>query len=422
MARIVTVTPISVQRDSRTLKQATSIARFGYHSLVIEAVASQIDREKLKFALDSPPQVLSDTTPAATVATRPVRKSGVKAWIKRWLIRLNIYQLLTLTIFFWQSIGIKYGFHTLKRTPKAALYYLHAPHQFIPIYLLSRRYRVPYIYDAHDFYSRIENDGEVEWIRRNGWLRIQRWLEKRSVKHAADVVTVSQGIAGLMFEAFGIRPLVIRNCHDERFEKAIEPGLRAKLELAEETALVIVIGQWKKGQAINEALAALARLPPHVHLAMLGRGYEQFQSEAVRLGVSARVHMVQPVLPTEVVPFVRSADASLILYYPRSQNYLHALPNGFFQSVAAGLPLLYPPLPEIRRLAQQYKLGIEIEPTSAESIRESILKLIESPERMRRYRNNAKIASQELSWEREEQILKQLIERVLDDSDAKRNV
>ena len=34
----------------------------------------------------------------------------------------------------------------------------------------------------------------------------------------------------------------------------------------------------------------------------------------------------------------------------------------FFQPIAAGLPVLYPELPEIRRIAEQYELGVPIDP------------------------------------------------------------
>jgi UDP:flavonoid glycosyltransferase YjiC (YdhE family) len=81
--------------------------------------------------------------------------------------------------------------------------------------------------------------------------------------------------------------------------------------------------------------------------------------------------------------------------------------------VAAGLPLLYPALPEIDRLAKQFDLGIAIDPLKPESIRDGVLALLGDQERLARYQRNAQAAAQELSWEKEEVLLKDLIERVL---------
>jgi hypothetical protein len=115
----------------------------------------------------------------------------------------------------------------------------------------------------------------------------------------------------------------------------------------------------------------------------------------------------------EVVPFIRTADASLILYYPLSANYENCLPNGFFQSIGAELPLLYPQLTEIKKLAEKYKLGIPVDPQSAQSIREAVMQLSEGPDVVSTYKKNLRAANLALSWEREESILYDLIRRVL---------
>ena len=47
------------------------------------------------------------------------------------------------------------------------------------------------------------------------------------------------------------------------------------------------------------------------------------------------------------MPTIRTADLGLVLYEPYSENYRYALPNGFFQLVAAGLPIVRGQLQEI---------------------------------------------------------------------------
>jgi hypothetical protein len=119
------------------------------------------------------------------------------------------------------------------------------------------------------------------------------------------------------------------------------------------------------------------------------------------------------VLPQEVVPFIASADASVVLYFGKSVNYQNALPNRFFQSIAAKLPLVYPDLNEIRRLADRYGVGIKADPQKPAEIESAIRALIEDNHRRDEIRKNLLVASRELCWEGEEQVLRGLLNRHL---------
>jgi glycosyltransferase involved in cell wall biosynthesis len=189
--------------------------------------------------------------------------------------------------------------------------------------------------------------------------------------------------------------------------------LRDILKISLDDFLLVSIGQAKKGMAVCECLEAMTILPRHVLLALVGRNQEQHLEMIRHYGLEERVHVVQPMKPFEVISFVKSADAAIILYYPRSVNYEFCLPNGFFQSVSAELPLLYPELPEIKNLAETYQLGIPIDPSIPRSISTAVKRLIESPALRSQYHENARRAKEELSWEKEEVILRDLVFSVL---------
>jgi glycosyltransferase involved in cell wall biosynthesis len=177
--------------------------------------------------------------------------------------------------------------------------------------------------------------------------------------------------------------------------------------------LFVVVGNAKPGQAIPQLLQAMTTVPASVHTAFLGGGYQQFLGSIQALGLNARVHLVPPVKPFEVVPFIRSADASLLLYYPLSPNYLHCLPNGLFQAIAAGLPLLYPEMPEIQRIARQHGLGLPIDPLSPTSIASGMLTFVRHPDRLSESRRNVARARETLSWEHEERVLAALLDQTI---------
>jgi glycosyltransferase involved in cell wall biosynthesis len=270
-----------------------------------------------------------------------------------------------------------------------------------------------YVYDAHDFYSGVEEPRELGWGHRMLRLPWERWLEARCIRHAAAVVTVSEGVAALQGRTFGCRPVIIRNCDDRRLQRAPSRGLREVAGVGPTEFLFVVVGNAKRGQAIPGLLEALAAVPASVHVALVGLGYEQFAAQIRARRLKARVHAVPPVKPYEIVPFIADADASLLLYYPRSENYLHCLPNGFFQAIAAGLPLLYPELPELSKIATEYDLGLPIDPMSAASIADGMEAFFRQPDRVSTYRRNAERARRVLDWEQEERVLAKVLERAL---------
>ncbi|MDQ7779189.1 MAG: glycosyltransferase [Planctomycetota bacterium] len=367
---------------------------------------------------------------------------------------------------------------TFARLPRADLYYLHSPAQFLPVYLMSKLSTAPsgtlkdrpachaelglasplpldkgilnqapadkeilsasggsagsgnrvqndrnggsprtprFIYDAHDFYSGLEPRKGRQAIMRDWVDPFYRRVEALCVRHASAVVTVCPGIAELLHRRYGCRPVVIRNCHDERLDRYAGVGLRDTLRLPPEAFLIVAVGNAKEGQATDTAIEALSTLPDHVHLAFVGTGYDSSKTTVRHKDLAGRIHFVAPVKPFQVVPFIRSADAAILLYYPRSLNYQFSLPNRFFQSVAAGLPLLYPGLAEIKRIADEHRIGIEIEPRTPESIAAGLRRLLHDPHLRCALKENSQKAGQALRWEKEETVLRDVIERVLGD-------
>lgn len=421
---IVSVTPLAVLKDSRTFKIATSLSRFGYNSMVIEGKKSPSIKRALTFQLRSIikkheeknlPFLFQEKLVMNKMGTRRFRT--IRAIVRKCIdtlpnrIKTPLYFGYFLCLYFYNNCLLPF-----KSIPKASLYYLHSPYQFPAIYLLCWWYRIPFIYDAHDFYLKIEEDSHLSPLEKNWIFPFYEKIESYCMKKAAIIITVSHGISKLQLEYFGCKPIILRNCEDTRLIQEPNQSLKEYLGLNSTIFLLVTIGQAKKGQAIQEALKAMIELPEYVHLAFLGNNYELYINELESSDLAKRVHFVPPVYPDEVVPFIRSADASLILYYARSANYKHCLPNGLFQSIAAELPLLYPELPDISNIAKPLGLGIPINPKSPETIILAVKKMLKNPEEISKFKYNLKEAKQTLNWEQEEVILKEIITNVIDNT------
>jgi glycosyltransferase involved in cell wall biosynthesis len=411
MTRIVSLTPSRVERDTRTFKEASSFARHGIESIVVEAIPSALAPDRLAFQLHGSEPGPAAPAPAPAGDPGFVRSawrrlprplSGAAARVLRVPLTIARYLLKE-----WRSAA---------ELPQADLYWLHAYQQFPQTWLAARRRRVPFVYDAHDYYPQVIAGGEATALEERFMRGFYLAIERLCSRAAAEVVTVSDGVADLIAARSGRRPLLIRNCAELRWLTDDGPDVRTAAGVAAGDFLLVMPGNHKtRMRAVDEAVDAFAQLPEHAHLAFVGDGYGEVAEHVARLGLGARVHLLPAVPSADVPAFIRTADAVAVLYLPTMPAIEFALPNGFFAGIAAGLPLLWPPrLPEIRRLAEQHDLGVAIEPSDPASIASGVRELLDDPERLTRLRENVRLARTELNWEVEERTLLALAGRLTD--------
>jgi glycosyltransferase involved in cell wall biosynthesis len=294
--------------------------------------------------------------------------------------------------------------------PPAELYVLHSFELYRAVAPLARLYGARILYDAHDFYRGIETPEQQAAFDRKRRHPFLRRLEDQLVSVADAFTTVSGGLADLMAQEFGRRPEVIRNCHDDSHDRANAPSLRKTLGLAETDRLAVVVGNYKPGLAIQVAAAALKRLPKNFHVAFLGRGYEAIAAALPGELVGARLHLGHAVAPDEIVPAIRSVDLGLVLYEPYSENYRYALPNGFFQLVAAGLPIVRGELPEIEAAIGGLAVGYCLPRLEPDGLAQAISRAIAERDLLR---GNVALLTRSLRWENEAKRLRRLIDTIL---------
>jgi glycosyltransferase involved in cell wall biosynthesis len=390
----VSVTPLALEADSRTFRVACELAAVGFRSIVLEGRASRHrfwDYTIEVRSLASPRLQTSGSLPHRGGALRSGRFGGCGEFALYTAFRSHDW--------------VRHWLQPLIAIPKADLYYIHSFELHRAV--LARAAGVPIIYDAHDFYRGIEPPALQRSFDQN-WLRpfFDR-LESRVVASADAVVTVSDGVAGLIEKAFGRRPVVIRNCHDERLDRPTASDLRQTLGLAPTDCLCVVVGNWKPGMAVEVAVDALAHLPDRFHLVFLGRGYEKVARKLPPDLLGRRLHIGHVLAPNEVVPSIRSADVGLMIYKPYSENYRYALPNGFFQIVAAGLPIVRAPLPEIEATIGHRPVGVCLARLDPVTLAQAIVRCADEAQP---HRANAAALARDLRWEIEAARLSRIID------------
>lgn len=231
------------------------------------------------------------------------------------------------------------------------------------------------VYDAHEYVPGLPIDD-----RRRDALT---GLEHEFYQRADAVVTVSEGLADLLYSRFGSRPALVMNTPDTERELKIR-SVREVVGVGQDAPLVIYVGGVAPHRGAEILLEAMTMVDERAHLAFISNSTTGYVAGlldmAERAGIGGRVHLAPYVVPDAVVSYISTASVSVI---PLSRNYLNyeiALPNKLFQSVFARVPVVVSDNPEMQRFVTQHGVGEVFVGGDPHSLAEALSKVIKTAE------------------------------------------
>jgi hypothetical protein len=389
----VSITPMALEADSRAFKIAVSLRRFGYRSIVLEGSASAQDFAP--FGLEVHSLGAPNRPSAAQHEKNPSNVPARKHWLWGNWARLFV---------FYARFFRRYFFVPFRQLPRADLYYVHS-YEYLAVALVRRR-GARVVYDAHDFYQGNVPIQEQSHFVRFYLLPAMARIERLSARRCDAVVTVSSSVASALAETIGVKPVVVMNAVDSRNNRKSGTTIRKVLNLTSDDCLLVMIGNRKDGFSVDFVAAMLRQLPPHIHVAFMGRGFEGNLDVSRCLGVEGRLHFLPAVPAAEVSAFIAGADAGLLLYRPISRNYRSALPNRFFHVIDAGLPLARFPLPEIEAAIGGRAVGPVLDATNPATAAQQVMSFLSDPQARLRCAAVAAAIGRDLSWAAQESVLR----------------
>lgn len=140
---------------------------------------------------------------------------------------------------------------------------------------------------------------------------------------------------------------------------------------------VCYIGALTKIRGIKEIVQAIEGTKVELHLA--GKfSPESFRNELMQLKGWANVRERGFLTRSEVAELVSTSEIGLVTLYPQI-NYLDSLPIKMFEYMLAGLPVLASNFPLWEEILTINKCGVTVDPQSPDAIKNTMLKLLESP-------------------------------------------
>lgn len=299
---------------------------------------------------------------------------------------------------------------------KPDLMHVHDANTLLVATGASRRGRVPFVYDSHELWTHRNVSADRPVAK-----RLEGPMERYGARRAAGVITVSPSIAEWLRERYrlGELPTLVRNIPplEDIDAQASQGMLRELAGLGADSRIVAYCGGITFNRGIERVVEAMPHLASDTHFVLLGEGAEVYidalQRRIEKAGVQDRVHFLGAVPPAEVSAALADADVSIALTQPTVLSYEYSLPNKLFESIHAGVPILVSDTRDAAALVHERGLGGVIAPDAAPTQLADALEgvMAYAP----RYREAARAAARELTWQNESARLIALHRRILQD-------
>jgi len=335
--RIASIVLNDFQHDARVLKEARSLRTMGHDVTVIAMHADG----------------LAETEIVDCFQVHRIRLVS-RSWSKRAIVQ-----------------AFKYGewvVRALWRYRRADVFHCHDL-SALPIGVLGKLFlnsSAKVVYDAHEF------ETEIDTLSPAG-KRISYWLEKLLIKHADQVITVSESIAAAYVDLYQIpKPRLILNApsYADVPESDI---LRKELGIEKEKSIFLFQGALSPGRGI-ELMLRTAMEKPLENSVFVFMGYGVLQTEIQNTAKQCSHVFFHPaVSPDQLLTYTASADFGMVLIDGHGLNNEYCMPNKLFEYLMAGLPVVSSDIREVRRVVQANEIGIVIPDLEPAAVRKGLI-------------------------------------------------
>ncbi len=283
-----------------------------------------------------------------TEALPPILKK-LKLFLSYCLLALGRLHPRFYEIWYWRT---KYRLKTLRYGLQSGCHAFHANDwDALPAAAVAaKRRNAKLIFDAHE-YAPLELENRWYW-KPFFQPAITYFLRKYSPQMNASV-TVAPLISKRYKNEFGFDAKVILNAPEA------EPLL---LKQSNFTHIRLVHhGGAIRDRRLEKLIETLSlcdrRFSLHFLLLKNDPHYLKYLIRLANMFTPGRVIFNEPVPPDQIVRRISEFDMGFYLLEPNSYNNISALPNKFFDYIAAGLALCIGPSPSMAEIVRQYGLG-----------------------------------------------------------------
>ncbi len=256
---------------------------------------------------------------------------------------------------------------------------------------------------AKIFYDSRELFGYLAGLKERKFVQFfWKTVEKLFIKYVDHIITSGSMDSDVLKEMYGVtNTIVLRNL--PRFYKpAQQTDLRNQLGISTDKKILLYQGVILKGRGIEKIFDILPDIPECIFVLIGGGEFENYYKNlAVERKVIDQVFFIGKFSQEDLPKLTPSADVGIALIENISKSYYYALPNKLFEYIMAEVPVVVSNLPQMKEIVDNYNVGFAVDPDNKDELIAALKKLTSDEVLYKKFKQNCKIASEELNWENE---------------------
>lgn len=248
------------------------------------------------------------------------------------------------------------------------------------------------VYDSHELWTEMSGINPIV-------KKYYQKKEKRFIKYADKVITVSPSIARILQTRYHLleKPTLVRNVP----EYSVRVKEQKKHDNNDMIIKIIYVGFYLKGRGIEYVLQQIPKVDPcyEFYFRMEGnlQEIEELKRQFIEKEIEDKVKILPFVPQDKLIDEISNYDIGILPYINVSLNNKYCLPNKLFQYIEAGTAILANDLPDVGALLERYNCGLCYETNSERSL--SYVLNNEMKDCVKQYKRNAEtIARDALNW------------------------
>lgn len=274
-------------------------------------------------------------------------------------------------------------------------------------YLASKLKNSQHLHDCHEYFT-----GVPELVGRTRTTAIWKGFENVIFPRLRYVTAVNGSIAGLYEQEYGIKVQVLRNVPFRKKEG--KSGLRGRFSIPDDTRIILYQGAVNIDRGLEEAVLAMKYLQSRAVMVILGTGdiVDKIKTLIRSENLEHKVILAGQIPFSELHDMTSGADIGLSIEKNKGINYYYCLPNKLMDYIQAHVPVIVSPFPEMKRIIETYNIGEFIASHEPEKFAGQLDRILKDTPTLELYQKNTARAAEELCWENEETILREILEEL----------
>ncbi len=270
----------------------------------------------------------------------------------------------------------------------------------LPIGVIIKKFfnkNVKIVYDAHE-YEINDRPNESKYS-----IKIKYFLEKRLIKYADKVMTVSDAIANEYVKLYGIpKPALVLNTPPyTNIEK--KDIFRETLNISADKTIFLYQGGLSKGRGIEILLDTFKNID-NEKVVVVFMGYGTLEENVIAVAKEYKnIYFHKAVSSDVLLSYTCSADFGILFYENNCLNHYLCSPNKMFEYLMAEIPVIVSNLYEMKRLVENNSIGVVAKDNTSDGLKEAIQKSVKLDKE--ELNKNILKVKEIYNWEEQEKVL-----------------